>query len=309
MKNPLGIFDIGSNTVLMTCGRLDPKGELEVLLEGHDVARLSEGLIDGGPLGPSAKGRVLDILKKFKQEAEAQGVRQFLGAGTAAFRRAADGKNFAEEIKKQTGIPVVILTGEQEAHYSYQSAQRDFGEGAQGVGMVDIGGGSTELVFGNEKNSISLALGTVLLLEKFVRDQPIPDALWKTIKSHIRRILEESPLPSEDIPKRWVAVAATPTALATLIQELKEFDPLRVHGFVLNKDVLQSTVEKLRIISVAERNLLRGMMPKRAELLPLGGIILWEVLDYLGLRKLTVSHHGLRYGILWEKLSVSRDVP
>lgn len=138
----LGVFDIGSNTVLLTGGRLNTRGQLEVLIELHDVARLSEGLVDGGPLQEAAKARTLNILSQFKAQANSKGVQQFLAAGTAAFRRASDGSAFAQEIQEKLEIPVKIIPGEREAHYSYLSAQQDFGSSQNPVGVIDIGGGA-----------------------------------------------------------------------------------------------------------------------------------------------------------------------
>lgn len=139
-------------------------------------------------------------------------------------------------------------------------------------------------------------------MEKFVTVHPILDSQWINLRDSIRQTLQNTPLPLEQNPTTWVAVAATPTALACLIQELEEYDPSRVHGFKIKKEVLKDSVEKLRRLSVKDRDRLRGMIPKRAELLPLGGIILLEIMAHLGLTEVTASHHGLRYGILWEAL-------
>ena len=302
MSFPLGIIDIGSNTVLMTCGRLAPNKKLEVLLEGHDVARLSEGLVDGGPLQPKARSRVFDILKKFKAESERAGIKDLRGAGTAAFRRASDGEKFAEEIEKKLGIPVQILSGDQEAYYSYLSAEKDFGSSGITLGMIDIGGGSTEIVLGPGKDRFSLPIGTVRLLEGYVKNQPIDDDTWKKLSSEIQALLKKN-IPHRKIkPKRWVAVAATPTSLAVLLQGLTAFDPVRVHGYPIVLTRLKNLVEQIRKISVAERNKMPGMDPKRSDLLPLGGLILMEVMDYFSVKEIIASHHGLRYGLLWENL-------
>jgi exopolyphosphatase/guanosine-5'-triphosphate,3'-diphosphate pyrophosphatase len=125
LENSLGVIDIGSNTVLLTGGQINSSGELEVILECYEVARLSEGLVDQGPLLPKAKSRVLFILKDFQKQAHEKGIIKLLAAGTAAFRRASDGENFAKEIEEKLGIPVKILTGGEEAHFSYLSARID----------------------------------------------------------------------------------------------------------------------------------------------------------------------------------------
>ncbi len=304
----IGVLDIGSNTVLLTAGYLDDSGQCVVLYEDHDVARLSEGLQEGGPLRPEAKARVLEVVRRFQKNAHAHGVHSLYAAGTAAFRRASDGAQFAKDLEQTLQIPVRILSGEEEAHYSYLSAQYDFGSAEHTVGMIDIGGGSTELVWSPQGTGVSLPLGTVRLLEGFVRRHPIEDEIWEKMRRSIRSILKNAPpLHVQDRPRHWVAVAATPTALACLMQGLANFDVKKVHGFILERRSLGVTIEKLRRLSIPEREVLPGMAPKRAELLPLGGLILWEIMEFFQLPEVIASHHGLRYGWLREILQTQNS--
>ncbi len=303
----VGVLDIGSNTVLLTAGYRDDSGKCVVVYEDHDVARLSEGLQEGGALRPEAKARVLEIVRRFQKNAREHGVRSLYAAGTAAFRRASDGTQFAKHLEQELQIPVRILSGEEEARYSYLSAQEDFGSAQRTVGMIDIGGGSTELVWNPEGRGVSLPLGTVRLLEGFVHRHPIEDETWHAMRRSIRSILEQAPpLHPADRPQTWVAVAATPTALACLMQRLPDFEVEKIHGFILERQSLGKTIEQLRCLSIAEREALPGMAPKRAELLPLGGLILWEIMEFFQLPEVIASHHGLRYGWLREILQTRR---
>lgn len=306
-KDPFGVIDIGSNTVLLTCGKKTPDGSLKILLEEHEVARLSRGLQDGGQLHPEARQSVLEVLGKFQEKAKEHGIDSLMGAGTSAFRRAADGQEFAEEIENSLNIPVRILSGEEEAHYSYLSAKLDFGSDHPSLGMIDIGGGSTELVFGEKAGWISLPIGTVRLLEKYVTTHPIPDKEWEVLQNEIQSVLRRELDPEKKIPSFWVAVAATPTALANLLQGLPHYEPQRVHGYRISRRDLSKIIETLRRASVKERNAMAGMPPKRAELLPLGGLILKEVMEYLDLEEVVTSDHGLRYGYLYHLLRGKRD--
>ncbi len=304
MRN-LGVFDIGSNTLLLTLGRKTGSDKIEILLDIGEVLRLSEGLQEGGPLKEEAKARMLAGLGEFKRKAEALGVDKLIAAGTAAFRRASDGAQFAKRIHDQLGIPVRILGGEEEAAYSYASAWQDFGKPSEGLGMIDIGGGSTELVFSPQGPRFSLPIGTVRLTEKFVTAHPIADSEWDQIRNHIQTILRDNLSPKPSIPPTWVAVAATPASLAAVLMKLPAYDPERVHGFRMPREALAKLVEELRQKVIAERNRMPGMDPKRSELLPIGGLILLAVAEFLSLGEITVSDHGLRYGILFEELSKS----
>src|SRR5262249_46983219 len=156
-------------------------------------------------------------------------------------------------------------------------------------------GGSTEIVLGPGKNRFSLPMGTVLLLEAYIKKQPIDDGTWKKLSSEIQTLLKQNISRPGLNPHRWVAVAATPPSLAVLLQGLPAFDPARVHGYLITLPRLKNLVEKLRKISIAERNQMPGMDPKRSDLLPLGGLILQEIMNFFAIEEVTASHHGLRY--------------
>ncbi len=296
------VLDIGSNTILLTVGKRCPNGEIEIILDRGEIARLSEGLQDGGPLQAAARARALQTLRQFKNIAEEKEATQMVAAGTAAFRRASDGKQFAEEIQKQLKIPVKILSGEEEARYSYQSAQLDFSKKYGPIGMIDVGGGSTEFVFGEKGPNDSLPLGTVRMTEDFISAHPISDSEWDILQKEIQNILRDNLKKMPHSPTTWVAVAATPASLAAVYLRLPHYQPERVHGLKLNGKELGELVERLRKASMPERLAMPGMDPKRAELLPVGGLILWKSMEFLGLREIIVSDHGLRYGLLAEIL-------
>ena len=301
----LAVLDIGSNTVLITVGRKNSDTEVEILWDEGQVVRMSEGLKDGGNLKPEAKQRVLAALEKFRDIARKHGANAIQAAGTAAFRRAADGSAFAGEILDKLGIPVRILTGEEEAGYSFASAKFDFGQGRDTLGMIDIGGGSTEFVYGERGPRFSLPIGTVRLTEALLTGHPIDDLEWNKLLQEIDGQLR-SRLPKDNIPEVWAAVAATPASLAAVLLQLPVYAPKKIHGFRLQKSDLSELLGRLRGLSLEERKKLPGMHPDRAELLPVGGALLWRSMEYLGLSEILVSDHGLRYGILYEELIAAR---
>ncbi len=305
----LAVFDIGSNTVLITVGRLRADGGMEILWDEGRVVRMSEGLQDGGVLKPEAKQRVLAALEEFQHQARRHGATEVLAAGTAAFRRARDGQDFGREIFDRLGIPVRILSGDEEARYSFASAQLDFGQGRDALGMIDIGGGSTEFVFGENGPRFSLPIGTVRLTEAWISSHPIPDSEWNRLLTEVDRQLKSGLNPDSAVPSTWAAVAATPASLAAVLLELPVYRPEKIHGFRLKKSALSNLLERLRGLSLEERKNLPGMHPDRAELLPVGGAILWRAMEFLGLNQILVSDHGLRYGILHEELIGGRKQP
>lgn len=305
----LAVLDIGSNTVLITVGRLRADGGMEILWDEGRVVRMSEGLQDGGTLKAEAKRRVLQALEDFQRQARRHGATEVSAAGTAAFRRARDGQDFAREIFDRLGIPVRILSGDEEARYSFASAKLDFGRGSDALGMIDIGGGSTEFVFGESGPRFSLPIGTVRLTEAVITSHPISDPEWNQLLTDIDRHLAQGLKIEAKVPAIWAAVAATPASLAAVLLKLPVYQPEKIHGFRLKKADLSDLLKKLRGLSLEDRKKMPGMHPDRAELLPVGGAILWRAMEYLGLNQILVSDHGLRYGILHEELIGGRKQP
>lgn len=298
------VFDIGSNTVLVTVGKKHSEGPIEILLDEGDVVRLSEGLQDGDRLQEDARQRVLATLKSFRQKALELGAETFLAAGTAAFRRASNGVAFAQRIEAELNIPVRILSGEEEAQYSYESARADFESAYGPIGMIDIGGGSTEFVFGPQGPRFSLPIGTVRLTEAFISEHPIRDSEWIRVYREIHSQLKI--LPNQSPSLQWAAVAATPASLAAVALALPNYDSQKIHGYHLEHSTLEALVEDLRKKTIIERQAMPGMHPKRSELLPIGGLILSESMKFLGILSILVSDHGLRYGILHQLLDATK---
>ncbi|MCB1214834.1 MAG: hypothetical protein KDK66_05090 [Deltaproteobacteria bacterium] len=301
MSTTFAVFDMGSNTLSVTGARLNAQRTLDFLYEGFAVTRLSENLKDGGRLDPQAKERLVTKLKFFLQEAKEKGIQQMLLVGTAAFRRAQDGKDFLKLLEARFQVPSRLLSGEEEAFYSFLAAQRAFK--LEKPGVIDIGGGSTEIILGNLEQSKSLPIGTVSLSESLQVHDPIDDQVWQALGNRIHTILKDSTLEPKASPKQWIAVAATPTAIASCLQELPQFSIQKVHGFKITLKLLKNYLEKIRTLDLNTRQTLPGMDPNRAQLVPIGGKILEKTMEFFGVENITVSHHGLRQGILWEVLS------
>lgn len=301
MTDSLGVFDMGSNTLSFTAAKTLPDGGLDFFFEGFGVTRLSENLKEGGQLDKAAQARFKKKLKSIFQNAQAAGVENFLLVGTAAFRRAADGKSFLKELGEEFQAKTRLLSGDEEAYYSYVSAQKAFDLKVPGV--IDIGGGSTEIILGSLKKAQSLAIGTVVLSEKLHIHDPINDQKWTELGKKIEAKLQSSTLSPQDSPTQWVAVASTPTAIASSLMELPKFIIEKVHGFEMSLSTLKNFLEKIRVLDLKTRQHLPGMDPNRAQLVPIGGRILEKAMEFFGVKKIKVSHHGLRQGILWEELT------
>jgi exopolyphosphatase/guanosine-5'-triphosphate,3'-diphosphate pyrophosphatase len=289
------VIDVGSNSVLCLVAAPAGGGRLRVLADLLETTRLASGLREGGPLAPDARGRTLRAVAGFADRARALGAREVVGLGTAAMRAASDGPEFARAIAAETGVPVTILSGTDEARLAYRAVSA----GAVGPLLaVDVGGRSTELVLGEGARideARSLPLGALMLTEELMGDRPADAGALAAVRERVGRVLAPEGVPARARPRQATLVASggTATALAALDLGLTAYDAERVHGHVLDTD---------RLVAVALDG--RGVLdPGRRRILPAGAVVLECVARAAGQARVHVSDHGIRHARLQEMLA------
>ena len=158
-----------------------------------------------------------------------------------------------------------------------------------GTLVIDVGGGSTELVLADWHRSLDL--GCVRLTERFLRTDPPTSGELDACRAHIRALL-----PAEPRPARAVGVAGTVTTLATLSLRLDEEDPAALHGHTMSTGWIEGEAERLGALPVSELRQIRGLHPERAPVIVAGALVLAETLRHFGLAELEVSEHDLMHG-------------
>ncbi|HZA50710.1 MAG TPA: Ppx/GppA family phosphatase [Myxococcaceae bacterium] len=298
-------FDVGTNTVLMAVAERGADGGLVALLERADITRLGEGVAATGLLTSPAIDRTAVAISRFADEARAAGVQTFAAVATSAAREAANGSQLVAAVRERAGVEVEILSGEDEARLTFRAVQEDFGQGAVQLVAVDIGGGSTELVFGPARGAPSFRrsvdVGSVRLTEQFVTRHPIPELERRMIREHVRRAFSDLPTPA--LGARAVAVAATATSLSAISSvRAGDVDRRYDHGWApLSRSELETLAEMLCGMSLEERRRLGGLDPRRADVICAGAYILLEALHRLEIDECLVSDRGVRWGLLWER--------
>ena len=213
-----------------------------------------------------------------------------------------------DRARERTGARVEILTGDEEARLSYLAVAQDFAAEAGEAGLlaIDVGGGSTEFVHGRGREVVSrksLDIGSVRLTERCVRSNPPATGEQEAIRDVVRRAL--SALPSFPRGVRVVGVAGTVTSLFAIEHAIEPYDAARVHGGWLPVEDVARVRARLCALPLAERRVLPGMQPKRADVLPAGVLLFETALAHLGAAGARVSDRGLRWGVLlnrWEML-------
>jgi exopolyphosphatase / guanosine-5'-triphosphate,3'-diphosphate pyrophosphatase len=269
-------IDLGTNTTrLLVAGVED--GCLEELHRESRITRLGEGVDTRGRLLPVPIARVRNALSDYRRIAESLGAERTLLVATSAVRDAENGEAFLGEIEWSYGFVTQLLSGEEEAEVTRRGVG---GLGAETL-LVDIGGGSTELVL-NGFNT-SLPLGSGRFTERHGEDISANVEAARALLPELR-------------PQDAVGVAATITTLAALDLGLEKYDPTLVNGHVLARDRARAQLERLAALPLEERRSVPALDPERAPVMVAGAAILVAILDAYELDAIRVSEHDLLDG-------------
>lgn len=294
-------LDLGSNTFLCLIAEVDRNAVKAVLHDQVEMVRLGQGLSGSKKFHPEALQRADATLEKFSQVIKKHQPDKILAMATSAARDA-ENKEDLFELGRKHGIPIEIIPGNKEAEITYRGATSGLGDFNDDIMVVDIGGGSTEFIFGRGPQLLSgksLDIGCVRLTERFIKAQPTPEdqltVAEEFVSSELMKIKEIMPN-GFDI-KQIVAVAGTPTTLAAA--ELGGFVPEKIDGFVFTEENLNRWLNRLVHASVGEK-IKFGIPEGRADVILIGVIILLRTLKNLGKSQLKVSTRGVRYGVALE---------
>lgn len=290
-------IDVGTNSVLLLVAERDPLGRLVAVDEALEMTRLGEGVDRTGRLGERALRETVAAVERFAARARALGAEGLAVVATSAARDASNGADFLAAIRKATGVDAEILSGEEEAALTFRSAFADFGPGP--VVALDIGGGSTEVIFGRGAEvgfSRSFDLGAVRLTERCIRsDPPGPEEL-RCVEQTVTEAFREVPAPEPGAV--LVGLAGTVTTLCAIHLGLERYDARRVHGARLTLDEVRALEKRLSALPLEERMRLPGLPPRRADVIVAGAMLLRIAMERLGFDEVIVSDKGVRWGLL-----------
>jgi exopolyphosphatase / guanosine-5'-triphosphate,3'-diphosphate pyrophosphatase len=294
-------IDVGTNSVLLLVAERTPEGRFEAVLERAEITRLGRGVDQSRRLSPEGMEATLEVLTSFAQEARALGAQGIAVSATSAARDAQNGREFLEAAQDRAGVTVEIISGELEAQLSFASVHMDFAREAAGPLMViDIGGGSTEFIYGTQAGLVgfrhSYDVGAVRLTERFIHADPLTAGEREQLTAFLRRTF--STLPPPPAGSALVGVAGTVTTLFTVQNRIDPYDAQRVQGGTLTRAEVEGLADRLCGLPLAERRALPGLQPKRADVIPAGALILLEAMRALNASGCRVSDRGLRWGLI-----------
>jgi exopolyphosphatase/guanosine-5'-triphosphate,3'-diphosphate pyrophosphatase len=292
----VAVVDLGTNStrLLVADVEADQVREVERRLV---VTRLGEGVDERRRLQPTAVARVRNTLVDYRRLAEELGAERTLAVATSAIRDAENGEAFLGEVEWSYGFATRLLTGEEEARLTFRGVANGR-ELPAGTVVVDVGGGSTELIVGEGEeiaHQASVEVGCVRLTERFLASDPARQEEVAACASHARALLAAA-LPAGLEPRAAIGVAGTVTTLSTLELGLAEEDPARLHGHRIAASWIERTLAELSALPVEEIAGRPGIHPDRAPVIVAGIVVLRETLELLGLDELEVSEHDLMHG-------------
>jgi exopolyphosphatase / guanosine-5'-triphosphate,3'-diphosphate pyrophosphatase len=290
--------DIGTNSTRLLVAEVDD-GQIEDVVRETRITRLGEGVDARHRLLPVPMTRVRNVLTDYRRVLESEGAERRLLIATSAVRDAENGEAFLGEIEWSYGFKTRLLSGSDEALMMFEGVTTDR-ELAEGTVIVDIGGGSTELVVGGPDGLTwhdSIDIGSVRLTERFLHADPPAEGELEQAAAEVRALLADQ-VP-EDVRSgvhSVIGVAGTITTLAGLALDLQEYDRDLVHGSELTANALQNQLERLASMPLAERRTVPALDPERAPVIVGGAIVAREVLRFLGRDRLEVSERDILDG-------------
>lgn len=313
-KSPARRFaaiDIGTNTILLLVTELEAKGVFRVLDDQAEIARLGEGVDRTHRISPGGEQRGIRVLRGYLARCRELGVDEIVAVGTSALRDARNSGDFKARLKRELDLELRVLSGEEEAGYSYLAVQRGLALGEREVLVVDVGGGSTELIWGAGgalRRSVSLDIGSVRLTERFLLADPAREEECAKLIGAVDHELDR-------LRARWrveggldtmVGIAGTFTTLVAIEKGLRQYSHSEVHGSRLSRAEVRRQIELFKGKTIAERRLIAGLEPKRADVILAGAFLIDRIMDFFRVEEVIVSDQGIRYGLVHERVAVSR---
>lgn len=296
------VMDIGTNAIKFNIAQKTPDGKWKTILDKAEVTRLGEGLNRTGKISPEAMERNFSVIDEMIAIAQQNQVDQVFAIGTMALRTASNANDFINHIKIKFGIPVEIISGDEEARLSFLAVRSSLDIRQGNFLIFDIGGGSTEFISGTDgqiQNKTSLTIGVVRLTEDILISDPVKqqecDAANKIIQNTFSAIAVMNPV------DRLIGVGATLTTLGAMKMEMAHYDPEIIHGQTLSRSDVDQLLSQLQSKTIAERKKIVGLEPRRADVIFAGAMIVSNIMKKIKAAEVIISDRGVRHGFLIDR--------
>lgn len=304
----IAAIDLGTNSLHMVVVKIDPTlPAFSIIAREKETVRLGDRNLTTGELKPEIIKSAIAALGRFQEVAKTINAETIIAVATSAVREAPNGKDFLHRIETELGLSVDLISGQEEARRIYLGVLSGMEFNNQPHMIIDIGGGSTELILGdsNEPRTLtSTKVGAVRLTSELITTDPISNTEFQQLQAYARGMLERSVdevlanLELGESP-RLVGTSGTIETLAMIYaREKSGVIPSTLNGYQFSLKDLRELVNRLRKLSNSERAAIPGMPDKRAEVILAGAVILQEAITLLGSESVTVCERSLREGVI-----------
>ncbi len=302
-RGPVAAIDCGTNSTRLLV--VDAEGRpLERLMR---ITRLGQGVDREGRLEEGAMQRTIEVLSEFRQVMDRHGVGRARATATAAARAASNTGEFARRVRKVLGVAPQVLEAEEEGRLTYLGATAELDPAEGPYLVIDVGGGSTELVGGSAAAPVvmSLEIGCVRGTERFLEHDPPLASELEALRNHVRELVSGALVARPELggAARLIGVAGSVAALVRLDQGILVYDRSRVHHARLSLASIERLIVELSAVSLEHRLEWPALEPERADVLIGGAGVLAEAMVTLGFQVLTASESDLLDGIVAELLT------
>jgi exopolyphosphatase/guanosine-5'-triphosphate,3'-diphosphate pyrophosphatase len=297
---PTAVIDIGTNSTRLLVARI-VGSRVEELERESIVTRLGQGVDSTGRLADEAVARVFDVLGRYRELIDAHGGEDVVALATSAVRDSSNGDDFRAAVRDRFGFDLRIISGDEEARLTFLGATSARAENEGPALVIDIGGGSTELVVGRPGADpdfhVSTQAGSVRQTERHLHDDPPAPSQLEELRGEVRGIVEENvPADVRGTVAHGIAVAGTATQLAAVDRGRERRDGDRLHGYVLERRAVAGLLERLGAVPLDERRHVPGLDPDRAPTIVAGAAILLEVMEAFSLDRVETSETDILHG-------------
>lgn len=297
----VAVIDIGSNSVRLVIFEVSNKG-FNVIDEMKATVRLGEGLESHPYLSADSMKRAIETLRRFETACRVHGA-AILAVATAATRKAKNGQAFVERIEQETGIAVRIISGQEEAFMDYLGVIHSTAV-TEGL-LIDIGGGSTELVLIRNREavqSVSLPFGSLDLTRKFALTQTVTPDNEAKLTQYLKETFRKIAWLRDDPPGPLLGVGGIIRNIGKIDRRKKEYPLDLAHGYTLDYNDVKSIYDTVKGRDLEERKLVDGLACDRADIFVGANAVVKILMEFTGIKQLTISGYGLREGIIYHRI-------
>ena len=300
-KSRIAAIDIGTNSIRCIIAEASKDGTFKIMDDEKVTVRLGEKLAMTGVISDEASSRALDTIRRFSKLVTGMNVEAVEAVATSAVRTAANGKELVALLSKELGHEIKVISGEEEAELTAASALANFDMYGKRYAMVDIGGGSVEIVtaYGNHVEEFySLDLGAVVMTDRFLASDPVDERELRKLQRHIRDSLKCTFAGKKISADSFIGSGGTLTAIGCMAMQMRKDNYVSIHG----SEVLHAEIVHLQAMLIHKdlkgRRVVPGLNQDRADIIVAGVVVIDELMRFFGANRVLVNERGIREGLL-----------